>query len=192
MMNGADSPPAGLSLTVDEIDRWKKRYAEIGREIEAKQAEREDIADRINAVRVLSPNLVGDFVAGEPKGAVRPVAAAMGAPSSAPTWPSAILDIVQKSGDGIEQKLILRQLRNGLLADRVRKNPNGFYNALGKLVDRGKLIKAKGFVFTPEQYRNRAQKDKAPSTEVAEASQVTEEAATSSNDDRSAQKGIFD
>ncbi|WP_395820687.1 hypothetical protein [Devosia sp.] len=98
------------------------------------------------------------------------------APAERGTWTAEVLYELAELAQGATPLELRAIMLKGQMADRMKSNINGFYNALARLTEAGKVVKHRGHLFTSETYA--AFKERVLKGEVADHPEELERPAT--------------
>ena len=147
--------------TSDTLRQWRERRKSIMEQEKALRRERSALDKLIEA----GEQLVGVETRNEPPKQDDAISTQPSSQGSKPkphtkstytrhekSWPDTIKDIVTAQPRGMTVSDIKLETAKTHLGERLKETDAAFYGAISKLEKRGKLIRYKGYFFTPEAY----------------------------------------
>lgn len=129
-----------LTLPIGKLQEWTDELRRIETEVARLTASREEILQKVHAVRLLfGPGAVAD-----PE------------PTPADKTDLTFVDFVSSCVDQAEAGLTLpeiaEQLKNSPLRERYKNNPNALYTAVARLVSRERMVREGRLVYSPSAF----------------------------------------
>lgn len=145
------SLPLDLSVSPRDIETWEREKVRLEREVSDLTAKIDQISRRINAAETLFSLLGQGNTPGRSERAKEsPANQVIEASHGGTSIISAVFAVIQSEPAPIAPYQIKEKLADGELGKRIKASDKGFYNAISRLTERGKIKKHNGWLFTPD------------------------------------------
>src|SRR4051812_33952586 len=129
-MERMNTPPSSIQISDADVQAWRDECTQIEGRIQQLNDKLQQLRQKIGAAEILlgMAPLSGDSVA-------QRIAA-----DQVKNWIDLVLFALANADGGRSQRYILDVGRETALAERVKRSPNGLYNAVNRMMGRGDLI----------------------------------------------------
>lgn len=128
--------PPSISLSAADVQAWRDECVQIEGRIEQLSEKLQGLKQKIAAAEILLPQTAN----GVPDTGTE----------SIKNWIDLVLFALGKADGGRTQRYILEFGKNTPLADRIKRTPNGLYNAVSRLVGRGQVVRHGDLFYLPQ------------------------------------------